>query len=131
MNGKGNNMLSFFLLFCKPNSFFSSLSLSLSLYIYIYILKGREQATGRPHPGHALLVNNIMGEESRTHATQVSYDWIGFYKRCWDMLQIGYGDNLDCYNQRPFAYSQCCVKLCYQMYWKFVISVMKLPRGIE
>ena len=74
---------------CSHFSFFSAnltaflaLSLSLSLYIYIYILKGREQATGRPHPGHALLVNNIMGEESRTHATQVSYDWIGFYKRC-------------------------------------------------
>ena len=78
---------------CSHFSFFSanltaflalslSLSLSIYIYIYIYILKGREQATGRPHRGHALLVNNIMGEESRTHATQVSYDWIGFYKRC-------------------------------------------------
>lgn len=28
---------------------------------------------------------------------------IGFYKRYCDMLRVGYGDNLDCYGQRPFA----------------------------
>ena len=30
-------------------------------------------------------------------------DRIGFYKRYCDLFRIGYGNNLDCYNQRPFA----------------------------
>ncbi|KAE8655005.1 hypothetical protein F3Y22_tig00117034pilonHSYRG00450 [Hibiscus syriacus] len=30
-------------------------------------------------------------------------DRIGFYKRYCDMLGVGYGNNLDCNNQRPFA----------------------------
>lgn len=29
-------------------------------------------------------------------------DRIGFYKRYCDLLGVGYGDNLDCYGQRPF-----------------------------
>jgi chitinase len=30
-------------------------------------------------------------------------DRIGFYKRYCDLLGVSYGDNLDCYSQRPFA----------------------------
>ncbi|KAJ9146889.1 hypothetical protein P3X46_029104 [Hevea brasiliensis] len=30
-------------------------------------------------------------------------DRIGFYKRYCDLLKVGYGNNLDCHNQRPFA----------------------------
>uniref|UniRef100_A0A6N2LZ68 Glycoside hydrolase family 19 catalytic domain-containing protein n=1 Tax=Salix viminalis TaxID=40686 RepID=A0A6N2LZ68_SALVM len=29
--------------------------------------------------------------------------YYGFYKRYCDLLGVSYGDNLDCYNQRPFA----------------------------
>ncbi|KAE8672892.1 Endochitinase 1 [Hibiscus syriacus] len=31
---------------------------------------------------------------------------IGFYKRYCDMLGVSYGDNLDCYNQRPFGFGR-------------------------
>jgi chitinase len=30
-------------------------------------------------------------------------DRIGFYKRYCDLLGVGYGNNLDCYNQKSFA----------------------------
>ncbi|CAL9112733.1 unnamed protein product [Musa textilis] len=29
-------------------------------------------------------------------------DRIGFYKRYYDILNVSYGDHLDCYEQKPF-----------------------------
>ncbi|GMY05139.1 basic endochitinase c [Fagus crenata] len=55
-------------------------------------------------PGYGVITNIIngglecgIGEDSRVA------DRIGFYKRYCDLFGVSYGDNLDCYNQRPFA----------------------------
>ena len=55
--------------------------------------------------GYGVITNIIngglecgIGEDSRVA------DRIGFYKRYCDLLGVSYGDNLDCYNQRPFAW---------------------------
>ncbi|XP_073106012.1 basic endochitinase A isoform X2 [Elaeis guineensis] len=61
-----------------------------------------DQAAGRV-PGYGVITNIINGglECGRGQDSRVE-DRIGFYKRYCDLLGVSYGDNLDCYNQRPF-----------------------------
>ncbi|NP_001284473.1 endochitinase-like precursor [Cucumis melo] len=61
-----------------------------------------DNAAGRV-PGYGVITNIINGglECGRGPDDRVK-DRIGFYKRYCDMLGIGYGNNLDCYNQRSF-----------------------------
>ncbi|XP_007046549.2 PREDICTED: basic endochitinase [Theobroma cacao] len=63
----------------------------------------QDTAAGRV-PGYGVITNIINGgiECGKGSNSQVE-DRIGFYKRYCDILQVSYGDNLDCYNQRPFA----------------------------
>ncbi|CAK9159305.1 unnamed protein product [Ilex paraguariensis] len=62
-----------------------------------------DTAAGRV-PGYGVITNIINGgiECGKGSNPQVE-DRIGFYKRYCDILGVGYGNNLDCYNQRPFA----------------------------
>ncbi|OWM66487.1 basic endochitinase-like [Punica granatum] len=62
-----------------------------------------DSAAGRV-PGYGVITNIINGgiECGKPTPSQVQ-DRIGFYKRYCDLLQVGYGNNLDCANQRPFA----------------------------
>ncbi|GLT54417.1 hypothetical protein SLA2020_276170 [Shorea laevis] len=55
-------------------------------------------------PGYGLITNIINGglECGRGADNRVA-DRIGFFKRYCDILGVSYGNNLDCYNQRPFA----------------------------
>ncbi|KAH1122733.1 hypothetical protein J1N35_005893 [Gossypium stocksii] len=64
---------------------------------------GSDQAAGRV-PGYGVVTNIINGglECGKGWDAKVE-DRIGFYKRYCDMLGVGYGNNLDCYNQRPFG----------------------------
>ncbi|KAG6779718.1 hypothetical protein NC652_011786 [Populus alba x Populus x berolinensis] len=64
---------------------------------------GADSAAGRV-PGYGVLTNIINGglECGKGWKQQVE-DRIGFYKRYCDILGVGYGSNLDCYNQRPFG----------------------------
>jgi chitinase len=64
---------------------------------------GADQAAGR-QPGYGVITNIINGglECGRGVDSRVA-DRIGFYKRYCDLLGVSYGDNLDCYNQRPFG----------------------------
>ncbi|XP_042425175.1 endochitinase-like [Zingiber officinale] len=61
-----------------------------------------DRAAGRL-PGYGVITNIINGgiECGKGSNAQVA-DRIGFYKRYCDLLGLNYGDNLDCYNQRPF-----------------------------
>lgn len=60
-------------------------------------------AAGRV-PGYGVITNIINGGvECGKGPNNYVADRIGFYKRYCDLFQIGYGNNLDCYNQRPFA----------------------------
>lgn len=54
--------------------------------------------------GYGVITNIINGglECGRGQDERVA-NRIGFYKRYCDMMSIGYGNNLDCYSQRPFA----------------------------
>ncbi|XP_022949792.1 endochitinase-like [Cucurbita moschata] len=61
-----------------------------------------DSAAGRV-PGYGVITNIINGglECGRGADSRVA-DRIGFYKRYCDLLGIGYGNNLDCNNQRSF-----------------------------
>ncbi|KAJ8618292.1 hypothetical protein MRB53_014478 [Persea americana] len=61
-----------------------------------------DRAAGRL-PGYGVITNIINGglECGKGTDSRVE-DRIGFYKRYCDILGVSYGDNLDCYNQRPF-----------------------------
>ncbi|XP_059623390.1 endochitinase-like [Cornus florida] len=62
-----------------------------------------DNAAGRV-PGYGVITNIINGGiECGKGANAQVQDRIGFYKRYCDILGVGYGNNLDCYNQRPFA----------------------------
>ncbi|KAL6603339.1 hypothetical protein ACP70R_043700 [Stipagrostis hirtigluma subsp. patula] len=64
---------------------------------------GADQSAGRA-PGYGVITNIINGGLECGHgADNRVADRIGFYKRYCDILGVSYGDNLDCYNQRPFA----------------------------
>ncbi|KAK1297230.1 Basic endochitinase A [Acorus calamus] len=62
-----------------------------------------DRAAGRL-PGFSVITNIINGglECDRGPDARVA-DRIGFYKRYCDILRVGYGPNLDCYNQRPYT----------------------------
>ncbi|XWS62590.1 hypothetical protein CRYUN_Cryun06bG0024000 [Craigia yunnanensis] len=64
---------------------------------------GSDQAAGRV-PGYGVITNIINGglECGQGWNAKVE-DRIGFYKRYCDILGVSYGNNLDCYNQRPFG----------------------------
>ncbi|VAI93917.1 unnamed protein product [Triticum turgidum subsp. durum] len=63
----------------------------------------QDRAAGRV-PGFGVITNIINGGIECGHGQDSRVaDRIGFYKRYCDILRVGYGDNLDCYNQRPFA----------------------------
>ncbi|GMY05310.1 endochitinase 2-like [Fagus crenata] len=55
-------------------------------------------------PGYGVITNIINGglECGQGWNSKVE-NRIGFYKRYCDILGVGYGNNLDCYNQRPFG----------------------------
>ncbi|KAK1272629.1 Basic endochitinase C [Acorus gramineus] len=59
---------------------------------------------GGPRAGvrrHRHIINGGLECGRRSDARMA--DWIGFYKRYCDLLGVGYGPNLDCYSQSPFA----------------------------
>ncbi|CAK9320803.1 unnamed protein product [Citrullus colocynthis] len=59
-----------------------------------------DTAAGRV-PGYGVITNIINGGlQCRRGPDGRVADRIGFYKRYCNMLGIGYGNNLDCYNQR-------------------------------
>ncbi|KAI8536881.1 hypothetical protein RHMOL_Rhmol10G0290900 [Rhododendron molle] len=61
-----------------------------------------DSAAGRV-PGYGVITNIINGGiECGKGSTTQQEDRIGFYKHYSDILGVGYGDNLDCNNQRPF-----------------------------
>ncbi|XP_050260600.1 uncharacterized protein LOC126705573 [Quercus robur] len=63
-----------------------------------------DTAAGRV-PGYGVITNIINGGIECGHGQDSRVaDRIGFYKRYSDILGVSYGNNLDCYNQKPFAY---------------------------
>ncbi|XP_006662017.1 chitinase 8 [Oryza brachyantha] len=62
-----------------------------------------DDAAGRV-PGYGVITNIINGGiECGVGPNDANVDRIGYYQRYCDMLAVGYGDNLDCYNQRNFG----------------------------
>nr|AAT40736.1 basic chitinase 2-1 [Nepenthes khasiana]AAT40737.1 basic chitinase 2-1 [Nepenthes khasiana] len=62
-----------------------------------------DKSAGRV-PGFGVVTNIINGGVECGHGQDARVaDRIGFYKRYCDILGVGYGNNLDCYNQRPFG----------------------------
>ncbi|XP_072963289.1 chitinase 11-like [Typha angustifolia] len=63
-----------------------------------------DSAAGRA-PGYGVITNIINGglECGKGYSTDAEKNRIGFYERYCDMFKIGYGDNLGCLNQKPFA----------------------------
>ncbi|XP_011622606.1 basic endochitinase [Amborella trichopoda] len=54
-------------------------------------------------PGYGVITNIINGGlECGSGSNSAVADRIGFYKRYCDLLGVPYGNNLDCYNQKPF-----------------------------
>ncbi|XP_062086748.1 probable inactive chitinase-like protein LaCIC [Humulus lupulus] len=64
---------------------------------------GADQSAGRV-PGYGVTTNIINGglECGQGWNAKVE-DRIGFFKRYCDIFRIGYGNNLDCYNQRSWV----------------------------
>ncbi|KAG6709684.1 basic endochitinase C-like [Carya illinoinensis] len=57
-------------------------------------------------PGYGVITNIINGGVECGHGSNDKVaNRIGFYKSFCDAFGISYGDNLDCYNQRPFGYT--------------------------
>ena len=55
-------------------------------------------------PSYGVITNIINGGLECGHGSDNRVaDMIGFYKRYYDILGVSYGNNLDCYNQKPFA----------------------------
>ncbi|KAL6011877.1 Chitinase 1 [Asimina triloba] len=66
---------------------------------------GSDSAAGRL-PGFGVVTNIINGGLECGHGYDARVaNRIGFFKRYCDILGVGYGDNLDCYNQRSFGNS--------------------------
>nr|QBZ28549.1 class 1 chitinase [Panax notoginseng] len=62
-----------------------------------------DTAAGRV-PGFGVITNIINGGLECDHGRDdKAEDRIGFYKRYCDILQVGYGNELNCNNQRPFG----------------------------
>lgn len=63
-----------------------------------------DRAAGRAPPGYGVITNIINGGVECGKGENFSgADRIGYYKRYCDMLGVGYGSNLDCYNQQKFG----------------------------
>ncbi|ERM96407.1 hypothetical protein AMTR_s00001p00243680 [Amborella trichopoda] len=61
-----------------------------------------DRSAGRV-PGYGVITNIINGGLECGHGSDDRVaDRIGFYKRYCDLMGVPYGDNLDCYNQRPY-----------------------------
>ncbi|PON49986.1 Glycoside hydrolase [Parasponia andersonii] len=62
-----------------------------------------DRSAGRV-PGYGVITNIINGgvECGQGQNDKVA-SRIGFFRRYCDIFGIGYGNNLDCYGQRPFA----------------------------
>ncbi|KAM4133752.1 hypothetical protein ACJW30_01G355100 [Castanea mollissima] len=55
-------------------------------------------------PSYGVITNIINGGLECGHGSDDRVaNRIGFYKRYCDILGVSYGNNLDCYNQKPFA----------------------------
>ena len=55
-------------------------------------------------PGYGVITNIINGGLECGHGSDnMVADRIGFYKRYCEIMGVSYGNNLDCYNQEPFA----------------------------
>ncbi|GKV45157.1 hypothetical protein SLEP1_g52267 [Rubroshorea leprosula] len=69
-------------------------------------------------PGYGAITNLINGaiECGELGSKAQVADRIGFYKRYCDLLQVDYGNNLDCYNQKPFASALPDVPLVCRLY---------------
>ncbi|KQK16674.1 hypothetical protein BRADI_1g29887v3 [Brachypodium distachyon] len=64
----------------------------------------RADRAARRVPGFGVITNIVNGGIECGHGQDSRVaDRIGFYKRYCDLLGVGYGDNLDCNNQRPFG----------------------------
>lgn len=62
-----------------------------------------DKSAGRK-AGYGLITNIINGGlECGNGKNPKVESRIGFYKRYCDILKVGYGDNLDCYKQKPFG----------------------------
>ncbi|GMH22430.1 hypothetical protein Nepgr_024273 [Nepenthes gracilis] len=62
-----------------------------------------DKAAGR-FPGYGVITHLINGGiECGKGPDPMGADRIGFYKKYCDLLGVSYGDNLDCYNQKPFS----------------------------
>ncbi|ERM96405.1 hypothetical protein AMTRI_Chr09g35830 [Amborella trichopoda] len=65
-----------------------------------------DRSAGRV-PGYGVITNIINGGLECGHGSDDRVaDRIGFYKRYCDLMGVPYGDNLDCYNQRPFNFGK-------------------------
>ncbi|XP_062205026.1 chitinase 8-like [Phragmites australis] len=63
-----------------------------------------DRAAGRAPPGYGVITNIINGGVECGMGPNFSgADRVGYYKRYCDMLGVGYGSNLDCYNQKKFG----------------------------
>ncbi|MBI1572315.1 chitinase, partial [Escherichia coli] len=61
-----------------------------------------DNAAGRV-PGYGVITNIINGGlECGMGQNAANDNRIGYYKRYCDIFGIGYGNNIDCYGQRPF-----------------------------
>ena len=61
-----------------------------------------EDISAKRLPGYGLTINLINASECVDGTDDRAADRIGFYKRYCDILNIQYGDNLDCVGQQPF-----------------------------
>ncbi|KAG6577805.1 Endochitinase A2, partial [Cucurbita argyrosperma subsp. sororia] len=61
-----------------------------------------EDISAKRLPGYGLTINLINVSECVNGTDDRAADRIGFYKRYCDILNIQYGDNLDCVGQQPF-----------------------------
>lgn len=69
-----------------------------------------DTAAGRV-PGFGVITNIINGGLECGHGRDDRVeDRIGFYKRYCDILQVGYGNELNCNNQRPFGLTRSTVR---------------------
>ena len=63
-----------------------------------------EDVSAKRLPGYGLTINIINGNnECGKGADARAADRLGFYQRYCDVLNIQYGDNFNCVNQKPFT----------------------------
>ncbi|XP_038902998.1 basic endochitinase-like isoform X2 [Benincasa hispida] len=63
-----------------------------------------EDISAKRFPGYGLTINLIGGiNECSSDTDARAVDRVGFFQRYCDILNIPYGDNLDCFDQKPFT----------------------------